>query len=174
MAYALSLLDNLGAHGRETHVIISDAAQKVLHLEEGDCSLRFSAAKKIYSEKDISAPFASGSWPYDGMVVCPCSMASLSAIANGFGHNLIHRAADVALKEKRKLILVPRETPLNRIHLLNMLAAHDAGATIFPPSPGLYTDPKTINDMVLLFTSRLMDHLDIKNNLAPRWGEDTA
>ena len=173
MAYGLNLLENLCSHEREVHVIISNAAHKILNLEEKDHASRLNSAARIYSEEDIAAPFASGSWTYDSMVVCPCSMASLSAIANGFGHNLIHRAADVALKEKRQLILVPRETPLNRIHLLNMLAAHDAGAAIFPPTPGFYTGPETINDLIRLFTSRLMDQLGIKNNLAPRWREHT-
>jgi 4-hydroxy-3-polyprenylbenzoate decarboxylase len=174
MAYALSLLENLTTHGREVHVVISDAARKVLELEEGDCTLRFSAAKKVYTERDISAPFASGSWKHAGMVVCPCSMASLSAIANGLGSNLIHRAADVTLKERRPLILVPRETPLNRVHLKNMLAAHDSGACILPPCPGFYTHPRNLDDLLLVFTSRVMDQLGIENNLSLRWEGDVT
>jgi 4-hydroxy-3-polyprenylbenzoate decarboxylase len=174
MAYALSLLENLTTHGREVHVIISDAARKVLELEEEDCAQKLSGARKIYAQKDISAPFASGSWKHAGMVVCPCSMASLSAIANGLGSNLIHRAADVTLKERRSLILVPRETPFNRAHLKNMLAAHDSGACIFPPCPGFYTHPRNLDDLLQVFTSRVMDQLGIENSLSRRWEGDVS
>ncbi len=170
MAYGLNLLQNMVSHGLEVHLIISRAAREIMEWENYDFSDSTRTATRTYSEKDISAPFASGSWPHQGMVVCPCSMASLAAIAQGVGNNLIHRAADVTLKERRKLILVPRETPLNRTHLTNMLAAHDAGACIFPPMPGFYTNPGSIDDLLQLLTSRIMDGLGIKNELAPRWG----
>ncbi len=170
-AYALARALSL-AEGIELHLILSDAAAKVMALEADFGPAELSAlATATYGEKDIAAPPASGSWRHAGMIVCPCSMASLAAIAQGLGTNLIHRAADVTLKEGRKLVLVTRETPLNRIHIVNMLAAKDAGAIIVPASPGFYHKPKSIEDLVNHLAGRILDQLDISHDLFKRWGE---
>jgi len=107
------------------------------------------------------------------MVIAPCSMSTLAAISSGITDNLIHRAADVCLKEKRPLILLPRETPLSLIHLKNMTRAAEAGAVILPPSPGFYTRPKTIDDLVDSVVARVMDHLGLDQTLSPRWGDES-
>lgn len=160
------------APGLELHLILSEAAKKVIELEADFTAEELIAlAHASYSEKDIAAGPASGSWRHAGMIVCPCSMASLAAIAQGLGTNLIHRAADVTLKEGKRLILVTRETPLNLIHIKNMLAAKEAGADIVPASPGFYHKPKTIEDMVNHLAGRVLDQLDIAHNLFKRWGE---
>ncbi|MBU1229731.1 MAG: UbiX family flavin prenyltransferase [Proteobacteria bacterium] len=171
--YALALARALsGREDVELHLIVSEAARKVMALEAdfgpGDLSR---LAHASHDEKNIAAPPASGSWRHAGMVVCPCSMASLGAIAQGLGTNLIHRAADVTLKEGRKLVLVTRETPLSLIHIKNMLAAKEAGATIVPASPGFYHRPKTIDDLVNHLAGRILDQLGIDNALFRRWGE---
>lgn len=172
--YAMALARALSlAEGVELHLILSEAAKKVIALEADFKPEDLSAlATRSYSEKDIAAGPASGSWRHAGMIVCPCSMASLAAIANGLGTNLIHRAADVTLKEGRRLILVTRETPLNLIHIKNMLAAKEAGADIVPASPGFYHKPRTIDDLVNHLAGRVLDQLDIGHELFKRWGED--
>jgi len=171
--YALALAKALGGRTDiELHLIVSEAAKKVIALEAGFRPEDLIAlAHASYGEKDIASAPASGSWRHAGMIVCPCSMASLAAIAQGLGANLIHRAADVTLKEGRKLVLVTRETPLSLIHIKNMLAAKEAGATIVPASPGFYHKPKTIDDLVNHLAGRILDQLDIENDLFPRWGE---
>jgi len=120
---------------------------------------------------DFAAPMASGSFRHDGMVAAPCSMNTLAAIANGITDNGIHRAADVCLKERRPLILVPRETPLSLIHLKNMVRAAEAGAVIIPPSPGFYHRPQTIDDLVDTVVARILDHLGFTHDVSPRWGD---
>lgn len=171
--YALALARSLsGRKDLELHLILSEAARKVIALEADFAPDELIAlAHKSYSEKDIAAGPASGSWRHAGMIVCPCSMASLAAIAQGLGTNFIHRAADVTLKEGRKLVLVTREMPLSRIHIVNMLAAKDAGATIMPASPGFYHKPKSIEDLVNHLAGRILDQLGIDNDLFTRWGE---
>jgi len=170
-AYALARALS-GREDLELHLILSEAARKVIALEADFApDALIALAHKHYSEKDIAAGPASGSWRHAGMIVCPCSMASLAAIAQGFGTNLIHRAADVTLKEGKRLVLVTRETPLSLIHIKNMLAAKEAGATIVPASPGFYHKPKTINDMVNHLAGRILDQLGIDNTLFTRWGE---
>ena len=119
---------------------------------------------------DFFAPMASGSFQHHGMVIAPCSMNTLAAISSGITDNLIHRSADVCLKEKRPLILLTRETPLNFIHLKNMMRAAKAGATIMPASPGFYSRPKTIDDLVDSVVGRILDHLGLVHDLTPRWG----
>lgn len=175
--YALALARALsGREDIELHLIVSEAAKKVIALEADFRPEELEAlAQASYSEKDIAAGPASGSWQHAGMIVCPCSMASLAAIAHGLGTNLIHRAADVTLKEGRKLILVTRETPLSLIHIKNMLAAKEAGADIMPASPGFYHKPRTIDDLVNHLAGRIIDQfgdqLGIDNAMFKRWGE---
>ncbi|MGE4264536.1 MAG: UbiX family flavin prenyltransferase [Desulfovibrio sp.] len=171
--YALALARALsGREDVELHLILSEAAKKVIALEAdfGPDEL-IALAHRAYSEKDIAAGPASGSWRHAGMIVCPCSMASLAAIAQGLGTNLIHRAADVTLKEGKRLVLVTRETPLSLIHIKNMLAAKEAGAAIVPASPGFYHKPRTIEDLVNHLAGRVLDQLDISHTLFTRWGE---
>ena len=173
MPYAVELHRRLLAlPGSEVHVICSDAAREVLKIETASPDVfERQGGPPLYRENDIGAPMASGSWIHQGLVICPCSMATLAAVGNGLCHNLIHRAADVSLKEKRPLILVPRETPLNQIQLQNMLTAARAGATILPACPGFYHRPESITDLVRHIVGRILDHLDIDNSLCPRWGD---
>jgi flavin prenyltransferase len=171
--YALALARALSlAEGVELHLILSEAAKQVMALETDFAPADLQGlAAATYGEKDIAAPPASGSWRHAGMIVCPCSMASLGAIAQGLGSNLIHRAADVTLKEGRKLVLVTRETPLSLIHIKNMLAAKEAGADIVPASPGFYHQPRTIDDLVNHLAGRVLDQLGVEHALFRRWGE---
>lgn len=170
--YAASLIQGLiNRDDVDLHVIISDAARKVLAVETDLKPDALTRGATVHVPDDIAAPPASGSWKHDGMIICPCSMASLSAVATGFGHTLIHRAADVTLKERRKLILVPRETPLSAIHLQNMLTATRAGAIILPACPGFYHRPATIADLTDQVAGKVLDQLDIPHSLFKRWGE---
>ncbi|MDO5845641.1 MAG: UbiX family flavin prenyltransferase, partial [Methanocorpusculum sp.] len=150
----------------EVYVVVSDIGRKVAALEGADLF----GYPFIYEENSQpEAEIASGSFLYDAMVVVPCSMKTLAGIASGYSDNLITRAADVCLKEKRRLILVPRETPYSRIHLTNMLAAHDAGAVIMPASPPLYTHPATVEDMADMIVARILDHCGIEHTVGQRW-----
>ena len=171
--YALALARALrGMDGIETHLVVSDAAKEVMRRERPDISLSelTDGMAAVHDDRDIGAPPASGSWRCAGMVVCPCSMATLAGVAGGLANSLILRAADVTLKERRRLVLVTRETPLHRIHLTNMLAATDAGAMIFPASPGFYHGPKTIDDLAAQLAGRILDQFDIEHQLFARWG----
>ena len=163
------------AGGLETHLIISEGARRVaLHESaDGPAALRelSALAHAEYDPADFSAPMASGSWRHAGMAVCPCSMSSLAAIAHGHGTTLIHRAADVCLKERRPLVLVPRETPLSRVHLANMLAAHEAGAIIMPPNPAYYAGVETLTEAARHFCARILDQLGIPSPAITRWKE---
>jgi 4-hydroxy-3-polyprenylbenzoate decarboxylase len=152
----------------EMYLIISDAAKIVARLEGVDL---FGYPVHYEENCDFSAGIASGSFLFDAMVVIPCSMKSLAAIANGYSTTLIARAADVTLKERRKLILVLRETPYSRVHLTNMLAANDAGAIIMPASPPLYTHPQTINDLADTIVGRVLDQCGIPHTIGSRWNE---
>lgn len=170
MPYAATLCRTLGSiPSVELHMIVSRAAIRVMAHEGGADSLDTSAAYAFYDEDDIGAGPASGSFVHHGMIVCPCSMASLAAIASGMGSNLIHRAADVTLKERRPLVLVPRETPFSRIHLDNMLRAHDSGATIVPACPAFYNAPQSVQDIVDHLCARILDQLSIPHSLSKRW-----
>lgn len=171
MPYALSLARALSTmKDVELHLIFSNAAKRVLAVESDMQAEDFMRlACETYHQTDLDAGPASGSWRHSGMVVCPCSMASLAAIASGLGSNLIHRAADVTLKEGRKLILVPRETPLNEIHLRNMLAAKQAGAVILPACPGFYARPQTVDELADFIAARILDQLGVEHRLGKRW-----
>lgn len=172
MEYALSLAAALNAiPDLELHGIVSEGARQVFRHELRAPFENLEASFScLHDPSNIAAPPASGSWEHQGMIVCPCSMASLAAIASGAGTNLLHRAADVALKERRPLILVPRETPLSEIHLKNMLRAHRAGAIIMPPCPGFYHRPDTIAALVNQFVGRILEQLALPHNLYTRWG----
>ncbi len=125
----------------------------------------------VFDDDDRGARPASGSARWAGMVICPCSMATLAAVALGTSRSLIERAADVALKERRRLVLVPRETPLSRVHLKNMLRVTEAGATVLPASPGFYHSPSDVEDLVRFVVARILDQLGVDNSVAPRWGD---
>lgn len=164
-----------GLPGLEIHLIISEAAKCAL---EAECGLKAHDLGKyahcLYSAKDMGAAPASGSWPNCGMIVCPCSMSSLAAIAQGVGTTLLHRAADVALKERRPLLLVARETPLSLVHLRNMCAATEAGAIIMPFVPAFYTGENSLEAAMRQFTGRMLDLLHIPHSLCKRWKEVQA
>lgn len=178
MPLAVTLLRGLRAAapglpgGMQVHLVVSDAARQVLP-QESDLRPEDLPAlvHTVHDVHDFGAPPSSGSWPHDGMVVCPCSMSTLAAIAHGVGSNLLHRAADVTLKERRPLVLVVRETPVSRVHLRNMLAAAEAGAVIMPPCPGFYTRPAGMQDMLDHLAGRILDQIGVPNTLAARWGE---
>ncbi len=168
--YGISLLKALKELNMETHLVVTTMGEYVMNHE---CGISLDELKGLatyyHDNKNFAAPIASGSFKIDKTIILPCSMKTLSSIANGFSDSLLSRACDVAIKEGRKLILVPRETPLNSIHLENMLKLSRVGVTIFPPAPGFYNHPESIEDIVLNITGRLLDMLDIENNLVNRW-----
>lgn len=184
--YGLRLLQCLLAEDIQVFVMISRAAQVVINTEtdlklpgtpadqEIYLSRLYSAEEgqlKVFGREQWMAPVASGSGAPSRMVVCPCSTGSLSAIATGASNNLIERAADVALKERRQLILVPREAPFSEIHLEHMLKLTRMGAVIIPASPGFYNRPESVQDMVDFVVARILNQLGIEQELLPRWGE---
>jgi len=170
--YAQRLLDNLDPQIHELHVVQSHYAQQVIAGELPD-GLRLPVGAKAHNVKSMNAPFASGSNPPDAMVVIPCTMGTLGRIAHGYSEDVLLRAADVVLKEKKKLILVPRETPLSLVHVRNFELLLLAGATILPANPGYYTNPKTVQEIVDTVVARVLDHLGVPNELSPRWAEET-
>ena len=168
--YGLNLIRKLSELGHEIDLVVSDGAKKVMEYEvKGDTDEIFSLATSIYDIRDIGAAIASGTHPSDGMIIAPCSMKTLAAIATGFSNNLIHRAADCMLKEEKKLILVIRETPLNLIHLKNMLAAKQAGASILPASPGFYKNPDSVEDLVDFVVGKALSLFGIKHEIYTPW-----
>ena len=171
MAYAQRLLDNLGEGHSEIHVVLSNYAHAVI-AQELPGGLRLPPGAVMHTLKSMNAPFASGSNPPDAMVVIPCSMGTLGRIAHGYSEDVLLRAADVVLKEKRKLILVPREAPLNLVHIRNMELLLLAGAIVLPANPSFYTHPKTIDDVLDTVVGRVLDHLGVQNKLTGRWGEE--
>lgn len=187
--YAVRLLEVLRDAGHEVHLSISPSGRDVLAHELGihvdlarfnaDCLRRHdeSAAKspgkiKYYRNDDFMAPMASGSFLTGGMVICPCSGSTLSAVATGAANNLIQRAAEVHLKERRTLILVPRETPLSLAHIDNMHRVTEAGGVILPASPGFYHGATSVNDLVDFVVARICDQLGVEHSLAKRWGTE--
>src|SRR5574343_161409 len=187
LPYGLRLLDCLLAAGCKVQLLYSQAAQ-IVARQEMDLELPSRPAEAqaahlarhpganpdllaVYGREEWFAPVASGSNPPDAMIVCPCSMGTLAAIAQGLSDNLIERAADVVLKEGRKLVLVPRETPFSTIHLENMLRLAQVGAIILPPSPGFYHHPQSVQDIVDFVVARVLDQVDVPHTLMQRWGE---
>ena len=169
--YGVRLLELLRAtEGIETHLMISDAAALNLHHELDVKRKDIEAiAHHVHSVRDIGACVASGSFRADGMVIAPCSMKTLAAVAHGMCDNLITRAADVTLKERRRLVLLVRETPFNLAHLRNMTAVTEMGGIIFPPLPALYQRPQSIDEMIDHTVGRVMDMLGLEQSLAPEW-----
>ncbi|MCG5044585.1 UbiX family flavin prenyltransferase [Enterobacteriaceae bacterium 155047] len=174
-AIGIRLLTALKQLDVETHLVISKWARATIQLET-PYSVQdvIALASKCYSEHDQAAAISSGSFRVDGMVIVPCSMKTLAAIRCGYGDGLIARAADVTLKEQRKLVLVPRESPLNAIHLDNMLALARAGAMMLPPMPAFYNHPASIDNIINHFVSRILDQFGLDNHLTQRWGEPRA
>ena len=170
MIYVTALLDLLAGTETEVHLIASDAGRKVLRLELDLSPEDLPGISRCFAANDFTAPPASGSARYDGMLILPCTVGTLGAIAAGCSNNLIQRAADVTLKERRPLLLAVRETPLNRSHLRNMLTLHDAGAIICPPMPAFYLHPTSLKEMATHFAGRLCDLLGIDIPSQPRWG----
>jgi 4-hydroxy-3-polyprenylbenzoate decarboxylase len=168
--YAQRLLDNLDPAQHELHLVMSNYARSVLseELPEG---LRVPPGATTHNLKSMNAPFASGSNAVDAMVVIPCTMGTVGRIAHGFSEDVLLRAADVTLKEKRKLILVPRETPLSLVHVKNFELLLLAGAVILPANPSFYHRPKTIEQVVDSVVGRVLDHLGVAHKLVPRWQE---
>jgi 4-hydroxy-3-polyprenylbenzoate decarboxylase len=169
--YAQRLLDNLDPEQHEIHVVMSNYAAVVI-AQELPGGLRLPAGTKSHSLKSMNAPFASGSNAFDAMVIIPCTMGTVGRIAHGLSEDVLLRAADVMLKERRKLILVPRETPLNLVHIKNLELLLLAGAIILPANPSFYTLPKTIEQVVDTVVARVLDHLGIPQKLVPKWGEE--
>lgn len=165
--YALRLAEILeDLDGVELSCIISQGGKKII---EHEAPSEVAFMEKCYTEDEMEAPFSSGSFKTDAMVIIPCSMKTLAAVANGFASNLITRSADVMLKERRKLIIVPRETPLNSIHLENMLKLSNMGAVILPAMPAFYNRPETLDDMVDFIVGKVMDALGLENDIYNRW-----
>lgn len=159
----------------QTHLVISEAAKQTIGIEtKRKINEIMDLADEVYGINDIVAPIASGSYKTSGMIVIPCSIKSLSAIANSYNNNLLIRSADVTLKEKRKLILAPRETPLHLGHLRLMKRASENGAIILPPIPAFYNHPKTIDDLINQTVARALDLFDIEipKGFSPRWGDE--
>lgn len=170
--YGLRLLEALKATPDvETHLVMSKWAKENLAVEHTGYTLNQvnTLADAVYDERDMGAKIASGSFMHDGMVIVPASMKTVAAIATGLGDTLIGRAADVTLKERRPLIIVPRESPFNQIHLENMLKLARMGVEVIPPIPAFYNNPQTIDDLINHNTMKLLDHLHIANDFDGRW-----
>lgn len=189
MPYGMRLLECLLQSGARVQLVYSQAAQIVASQEmdivlpararDAARELRarfgsFDGELCVYGRDDWFAPMASGSNPGDAMVICPCTMGTLAKVAAGISDDLIARAADVMIKERRTLILVPREMPFSELHLENMLRLSRAGAVIMPPNPGFYFRPESVQQIVDFVVARILDHLGVENALLPRWGEQSG
>ena len=180
--YAVRLVEQLIQRRQRVSLIVSDHGVRLLDTEMGLASVDalrrhigaegWDASVRVFDDRDRGAAPASGSSLSAGMVICPCSMGTMSAIAVGASRSLVERAADVALKERRRLILVPRESPYSAIHLENMLTLTRAGAVVMPASPGFYHRPTSIDDLVDFVVARVLDHLEVEHALVPRWGAE--
>ncbi|RFA94613.1 UbiX family flavin prenyltransferase [Pyrobaculum aerophilum] len=168
--YGVKVLELLKKAGVEIHLSISKTAERVMRLEtDYDVEEVKSLADYVWDEHDMTAPPASGSYPIDAVAIVPCSTKTLAAIANGITLNLITRAAEVGLKERRRVVLVIRESPLSLVHIRNMELATMAGAIVMPAAPGFYTRPKTLEELVTTFAGRVLDALGVKHSFTPRW-----
>jgi len=187
IAYGMRLIECLLNAGRQVQLLYSQAAQVVAAMEldlqlpgsaeaaQAQLTEHFHAEPgqlQVYGRQQWTAPVASGSNPPQALVVCPCTMGTLASIAHGISDDLIDRAADVMLKERRQLILVVRETPFSAIHLQNMLTVTQAGALVMPANPGFYYQPASVDDLVDFMVARILDHLGVEHDLLPRWGAD--
>jgi polyprenyl P-hydroxybenzoate/phenylacrylic acid decarboxylase-like protein len=172
--YGIHLLRSLHELGSvETHLVLSEQGRENVKLEAGgDPVGLIGLADVVHDPRDYTAAISSGSFITMGMVVAPCSMSTLGSIANGITNNLLVRAADVTIKERRRLVLVPRETPLSLVHLRNMVAVTEAGATVLPPMPAFYHDPQSIEDLIAQTTGKILDQFGIKHDLFKRWREE--
>lgn len=172
VVYGIRILEILKSMSIETHVILSTWGLKNIEIETGKTVEYVSSlSTKLYSNDSLAAPMSSGSFIHAGMIIVPCSMKTLASIANGHDDTLISRAAGVTLKESRRLVVVPRETPISRIHLINMLNLCDAGAIILPAMPGFYHNPVSLKDIIDQLVGKILDQFYIKHNLTRRWGD---
>jgi 4-hydroxy-3-polyprenylbenzoate decarboxylase len=169
--YGVRMLEVLHGHpDLETHAVVSDAAKRTIEYETGRTVADvLSLATVVYDHRDVGAAISSGSYPVAGMIVAPCSIKTLSSVANSYNDNLLSRAADVQLKERRKLVMIVRETPLNRNHLRLMLEVTEAGGVILPPMPSFYHLPKTVDDIVNQTVQKALDQFGLEKNLFQRW-----
>jgi len=168
--YGIRTLEALKAAGVETHLVISDGARRTIPIEaRRDVEEVAALATVVYDNHDLAASVSSGSFHTDGMIVVPCSMKTLSAIAHSYSADLLVRAADVTLKERRKLVLVPRETPLHLGHLRNMVQVTEMGAVILPPMPAFYHAPKTVDDIINQTVGKILDQFRVQHSLFRRW-----
>lgn len=169
--YGIRLLQMLRQLSVETHLVVSKAAQLTRAYETSMTAAELKSLADVYYQcTDITAPIASGSFKTMGMIVAPCSMKSLGQIAHGVGDNLLTRAADVVLKERRRLVILPRETPLHLVHLQNMVCITQMGGIIFPPVPAFYQNPLSIDDLINDTVGRILDLFDLESGLVKRWG----
>jgi 4-hydroxy-3-polyprenylbenzoate decarboxylase len=170
--YGIKLLESLKNVGVETHLVLSKWAERTISDETNYLVKNVrDLASFVYDENDLGAAISSGSFRHHGMVIAPCSMKTLAAVAQGFDCNLVARAAGVTIKEQRKLVLMVRETPFSPIHLTNMLELAKLGVIINPPIPSFYNKPQNVEQIVKQSVGRVLDHLGIKNDLVVRWGE---
>ena len=170
--YGVALLKVLQELNIETHLVVSTMGE---YVTEHECGIKLEELKGLatyfHENKDLAAPISSGSFKTDAMVIIPSSMKTIASVANGISDNLLTRAADVIIKENRKLIMVPRETPLSVLHLENMLKLAKMGVTVLPASPGFYNHPENLGDIVSIIVGKVLDQLHIEHNLFKRWGE---
>ena len=168
VGYGIRLLQVL--QGSIIHLVITDSARKIIEVETN-----FSPedvedlADHVYAEDDFTAPIASGSYRFDAMVIIPCSMKTLAGVASGISDNLIGRSAEICLKDRRRLVIVPRETPLSLIQLKNMVSVTEAGAVVLPACPAFYSRPQNLDDLIDVLVGRVLDSIGVENNLYPRW-----
>ena len=168
VGYGIRLLQVL--QGSVIHLVITDSARKIIEVETN-----FSPedvedlADHVYAEDDFTAPIASGSYRFEAMVIIPCSMKTLAGVASGMSDNLIGRSAEICLKDRRRLVIVPRETPLSLIQLKNMVSVTEAGAVVLPACPAFYSRPQTLEDLIDVLVGRVLDSIGVENNLYPRW-----
>jgi 4-hydroxy-3-polyprenylbenzoate decarboxylase len=168
IGYGIRLLQVL--QGCVIHLVLTDSARKIIEVETNISPQDVEdLADHIYAEDDFTAPIASGSYRFDAMVIIPCSMKTLAQVASGLSDNLIGRSAEICLKERRRLVLVPRETPLSLIQLKNMVSVTEAGAIVLPACPSFYSRPQRLEDLIDVIVGRVLDLIGVENNLYPRW-----